>query len=343
MPLPLQVGCIGCGLRAEIYVEQVAGRRALLPMLQMHAYADVKQENAERFLATYGGSYATTDATRVLSDPAIHAVFISTWHDTHTDYAIEAARNGKHILIEKPLALTIDECWRIEEAVQRAGVTLCVGLKMRFMPMVRRVKQLIPHPILLMGQMVNDRVPDDSWSLQPGIGGGTVLGAGCHTADLLCYLAGADPIEVYAAGNNNIHQLPETIDNLVGTIKFANGVVAALVHGDPGRNPYTSTFFCQVFGLNQGACLYDRYRRAQLWGCSQATLGVADLNEIERTDVEGDYALLQHFAECATTGKPSSIGAREGRLATTLMVKMTESARSGQPKQIEASWRSRYA
>lgn len=334
----LNVGCIGCGLRAEIYVEQVAR----LPMLKMHAYADVRLDNAERFLADYGGSYATTDATRVLTDPDIQAVMISTWHDTHTPFAIEAARNGKHILIEKPLALTIDECWRIEEAVKRAGVTMCVGLKMRFMPLVRKVKSIVSKPILLTGQMMNDRVPDNTWSLQPVIGGGTIIGAGCHTADLLCYFAGADPVEVFAFGNNVIHKTPNLIDNVVGTIKFANGVIASLVHGDPGRNGYTSTFFCQVFGLNKGACLYDRYRRASLWGCEQTALGVNDLDASENDDVEGDFALLRHFAECASAGKPSEAGAREGRIATTMMVKMIESAQRGMPVQIEANWRSRY-
>lgn len=334
----LNVGCIGCGLRAEIYVEKVAQ----LPSLKMHAYADVKQEHADRFLAEYGGVYATTDIKRVLTDPDIQAVFISTWHDTHAEFAIEAAKNGKHILIEKPLALSIDECWRIEEAVKRAGVTMCVGLKMRFIPLVRKVKQIVPQPILLMGQMMNDRVPDNAWSLQPVIGGGTVIGAGCHTADLLCYFAGADPVEVYACGNNVIHKTPGMIDNVVGTIKFANGVIASLIHGDPGRNPYASTFFCQVFGMNKGACLYDRYRRASLWGCDQPALGVSDLNDFESMDVEGDFALLQHFAQCAIAGKPCEASAREGRIATTLMVKMIESARTGMPMQIEANWRSRY-
>ena len=338
MTTTLNIGVIGCGARAEIYVEQVAR----LPALKLRAYADVKLENAERYKQLYGGEYTTTDALRVLRDPDIHAVFICTWHDTHTAYAIEAAEHGKHILIEKPLALTIDECWQIERAVERAGVTMTVGLKMRFIPIVRRVKTLVGQPLLVVGQMMNNRVPDDVWSLQPGIGGGTVIGAGCHTADLLCYYAGADPIEVYAAGNNAIHQMPDTIDNVVATIKFANGVVASLIHGDPGRNPYTSTFFCEVFGLNKGACLYDRYRQAMLWGCDVPRLGVADLDEVERTDVEGDFALLQHFADSALHGKPSEADARAGRIATTIMVKIIESARTGLPQQIETDWRARY-
>lgn len=338
MSQPLRVACIGCGLRAEIYMASAPH----VPMMRVQAHADVRLDSADRFLERFGGEYATTDVQRVLHDPNVDAVIISTWHDTHTAFAVEAARSGKHVLLEKPMALTIDECWRIEEAAGRAGITLCVGLKMRFMPIVRKVHALVPAPVLLTGQMMNDRVPDASWSLQPGIGGGTVLGAGCHTADLLCYLAGAAPVEVYACGSNAVHKTDGLTDTLAGSIKFANGVVASLVHGDPGRNPYASTFFCQVFGLNSGACLYDRYRRATLWGLGQSALGVVDLDETERADVEGDTALLQHFVDCALNRRPCEVGAREGRLATTLMVKMLESVRSGQPQQIEADWRSHY-
>ncbi|MBI5880438.1 MAG: Gfo/Idh/MocA family oxidoreductase [Chloroflexi bacterium] len=338
MSKPLNVGVIGCGARARLYCEAAHG----VPGLKLQAYADVRPDAVSQFLADFGGAYATADAARVLSDPDLQAVFICTWHDTHTAYAVQAARNGKHLLIEKPMALTIDECWQIEEAVAKAGVTACVGLKMRFMPVVRRVRQLVGPPLLLVGQMMNNRVPDDIWSLQPVIGGGTVLGAGCHTADLLCYLAGSDPIEVFAAGGHGIHQRADMVDNVVATIKFANGVVASLVHGDPGRNPYTSTFFCEVFGADKGACLYDRFHQATLWGVTPARLGVADMGEAERSDLEGDQTLLRHFADSALNGTPCEADARAGRIATTTMVKILDSIRTGQPQQIEADWRNRY-
>jgi len=334
----LRLGVIGCGLRARVYCDGAAE----VPGLRLTAYADLRPDAARGFLDSYGGDYACDDPGRVLADPSVDAVLICTWHDTHTSLAVEAARRGKHILIEKPLALTIDECWEIEEATRRAGVTVCTGLKMRFMPLVRRARAMVPRPIVLTGQMMNDRVPDTAWSLQPGIGGGTIIGAGCHTADLLCYLAGADPVEVYAAGSNAIHGGPAGLDALVGVIRFANGAVASLVHGDPGRNPYTSTFFCQVFGLGQGICLHERYRQATLWGFEAATLGVGDLDARERADLEGDVALLRHFSDCARAGRPSEAGAREGRIATTIMVKMLASAAAGRPQQVEVDWRSRY-
>ena len=334
----LRVGVLGCGSRAAVYCDDAAR----LSNMRLTAYADVRQAAADAFLAGYGGDYSTNDAARVLADPQIDAVLICTWHDTHTEYALQAAAHGKHILIEKPMALTIDECWRIERAAAQAGVTVCIGHKMRFMPLVRRAKQLVGQPLLLAGQMMNNRVPDDIWSLQPGVGGGTVLGAGCHTADLLCYLAGADPVEVYAAGNNSIHQTPGLVDNVVATVRFANGVIAALIHGDAGRNPYASTFFCEIFGLNKGICLYDRFHQAALWGFEQNRLGVEDMSETERADIEGDFTLLQHFVERALQRKPAEAGAREGRIATTLMNKIIESVRTGLPQRVEVEWRGRY-
>jgi predicted dehydrogenase len=334
----LNVGVLGCGSRAAVYCDVVER----VPGMRLCAYADVNTTAAESFRAKYGGAYSTSDAARVLGDPDIDAVFICTWHDTHTAYAISAAQHGKHMLIEKPMALTIDECWQIEQATAKAGVTVCTGLKMRFMPVVRRVKQLVGKPLLLVGQMMNNRVPDDVWSLQPGIGGGTVLGAGCHTADLLCYLAGADPVEVFAFGGSDIHRRADLIDTVAATIKFANGTVASLIHGDPGRNPYASTFFCEVFGSGKGACLYDRYHQATLWGLDQPKMGVNDLSDDERVDIEGDLTLLKHFAERSLQGKPSDAGAREGRIATTVMVKILDSIRTGQPQQIETDWHGRY-
>ena len=334
----VRVGVIGCGERAEVYCA-AAGQ---VPEIEIGACADVRLEAAERFQRTYGGQYATSEIERVLADPAIEAVWICTWHDSHTALATAAAEHGKHLLIEKPLALSVAECWQIETAVQHAGVAACVGFKMRFMPLVRRAKQLLDRPLLMVGQMMNGRIADEHWSQRPGVGGGNVLGAGCHTADLLCYLAGADPVEVYAAGGTLTHQYTEVIDNVTATVKFANGVVANLIQGDAGRNPYASTFFCELFGLEKGVCLYDRFHQATLWGFAQNRLGPEDLSAPERADIEGDAALLRHFAHCVRDGRPSEASVRDGRVATQLMVKICDSIRSGRVQKVETDWQARY-
>ncbi len=334
----LRVGCIGCGNRARIYCDAARD----LPEVELVAFCDVRLESADLFKTAYKGKYATSDANKLFKDEGIDAVLICTWHDTHMELAVSAAEHGKHILIEKPLALTIGECWQIEEAVEKAGVTTTVGFKMRYMPIVRRVHELVPDPIMLTGQMLNDRIPDNSWSLQPRIGGGNVLSGACHTADLLCFLAGSDPIEVFGVGGNTIHKKPDMTDYVMAVVKFANGAVASLVQGDPGRNPYTSTFFCEVMGLSKGACMHDRFHRATLWGCDQAVLGISDLNAEERKDVEGDVALLRDFANSALAGSPSRAPVRTGRIATTVASKILDSVRTSMPQQIEADWRSNY-
>jgi Prolyl oligopeptidase family/Oxidoreductase family, NAD-binding Rossmann fold len=92
---------IGCGVRAAVRCDGVER----LPAACLHAYADVKQEAADGFLATYGGAHATTDAARILADPEVDAFLICTWHDTYAAYAIQAAQGGKKMLSEKALLL----------------------------------------------------------------------------------------------------------------------------------------------------------------------------------------------------------------------------------------------
>ena len=80
-----------------------------IPELHIRAYADIKEEVAKACLNEYGGEYYTKDINRIFNDSHIDAIIIATWHNTHTDYAIRSAQAGKHILMEKPLALTVKE------------------------------------------------------------------------------------------------------------------------------------------------------------------------------------------------------------------------------------------
>ena len=93
---------------------------------------------AERFRLAYGGKYSCDDAERVIGDPSIDAIYITTWHDSHADLAIRAACAGKHVMIEKPLALSVAECQAIGRAVDETGIKLMVAFKMRYYELVAK-------------------------------------------------------------------------------------------------------------------------------------------------------------------------------------------------------------
>ena len=136
----LRAGLIGCGAIGGVHSEAVVG----LEGIRMAAFCDVVEEKARTLCARYGGDYATGDAGRVLSDDSLDTVYICTHHDTHADYCIRAAEAGKNVLVEKPLALTVEDCRRIGDAVEREGIRLFTAFKMRYYPMVQKARELIP-------------------------------------------------------------------------------------------------------------------------------------------------------------------------------------------------------
>ena len=138
-----------------------------IPEARFVAFADVNAHAAESCLEEFDGEYSTTTATRILEDDSIDAVYICTRHDSHSNLAIQAARAGKHILIEKPLALNITDCEAVAEAVEIHDIFLMPAFKMRYYPLIRKAKEFIPHPQVIVAQMMDERWSDDSWAQDP--------------------------------------------------------------------------------------------------------------------------------------------------------------------------------
>ena len=182
--MAFQAAIIGCGAIAEEHLRALAEVEGIVPAV----YCDVDPARAGGMLGRYGGRYATDSLARVLADDAVDAVYVCTHHDSHATIAEQAAAAGKHIMMEKPLALTLADCERIGQAVDRSGVTLMTAFKLRYYPMVARAYQFITAPIITIAQVMDTRWPDDFWAQDPVKGGGNVLSQGCHIIDLVCYL-----------------------------------------------------------------------------------------------------------------------------------------------------------
>ena len=140
----LRGGLIGCGAIGKTFSDAIAQDSRM----NLVAFCSRTKDKADKFCTVYGGEYSTTDASAIFDDASIDAVYITTWHDSHADLCIRAARAGKHIMVEKPLALTVEECRAIGQAVKETGVKLMVAFKMRYYDMILKAKELIPDPIL---------------------------------------------------------------------------------------------------------------------------------------------------------------------------------------------------
>jgi len=135
------IAIIGCGLIGEIHAKCLS-ELGVPPAL----FADVDIARAQKLASIYSARF-TDDPIKAIRDPNIEAVYICTYHDTHAPFAIEAAQHGKHIFLEKPMALTEKDCRRIMNAVQQGGVVCMTGFKLHYYSLARKAKELIGQPI----------------------------------------------------------------------------------------------------------------------------------------------------------------------------------------------------
>jgi predicted dehydrogenase len=181
--------------------------RTLLPALaQQRPPAALATIVSERGLSaayaarSFSAARATTDMAVVMADVAVSTVFITTRHDAHAAQACAALAAGKHVWVEKPLALNLTDLEAISVAAKGSGRLLMVGFNRRFAPLAVRLRQALVKrtgPYQLVVQVNAGRLEREHWALDPRTGGGRIVGEGCHFIDLLRYLAGAPLLAVH--------------------------------------------------------------------------------------------------------------------------------------------------
>jgi len=315
-------GLIGCGNIGKVFADAISE----LDDMNLVAFCSRTKEKADAFRDAYHGEYSTSDAHDIIADPSLDAVYITTWHDSHADLCIRAARAGKHIMVEKPLALTVPECRAIGETVEKSGVKLMVAFKMRYYDMILKAKALIPDPILVTMQMMDNRWPDDHWASDPVTGGGNVLSQGCHSCDILRFVAGSDPIEVYAAGKN-YYTSTGVIDNTCATFRFENGVAGSWVQGDANCPPLVSKFYLQMFAENKSVTLSDRL-------CTLTYNEAGKEPQVFRGTETGFVEENRAFVECLVNDARPPIDHVDGLMATLMVLQAFHSLESGQPEPV---------
>ncbi len=179
----------------------------------------------------FGFEKTTTDPAVILDDPAIDAVVIATRHDSHASLACKVIDAGKHLFMEKPLALTRDELSRIETAsmearARGASPLLTIGFNRRFAPHVVKVKSLLAGasgPKSFVMTVNAGAIPEEHWTQDREAGGGRILGEACHFIDLLRFLAAA-PIASFEARAMATH----TNDTVTILLSFDDGSMGAI-------------------------------------------------------------------------------------------------------------------
>ena len=242
----------------------------------------------KRFLA----DYCTTDHQEVLNDPDVDAVIIATRHNLHATLALEALRAGKHVLLEKPMAL--DEAGL--EAIQHFFLEsdgpkpiLLTGFNRRFSPYAQRIAALVEkrtNPMLINYRLNAGYIALDHWVHGPE-GGGRNRGEACHIYDLFTYLTGSPVSSVQATALTPTTTYYSATDNFVATIGFEDGSVASLTYTALGNAEYPKEAM-EIFVDGMVVSLND-YR-------SLAVAGSRFKPMESRTSLKGQKEELQAFA-----------------------------------------------
>ncbi len=197
----------------------------------------------------FGFRYATSSDDEIINDPNINTVAILTRHDAHAELAVKALKAGKHVFVEKPLAITTEQLIKIEKALRITNhALLSVGFNRRFAPLAHSLYSFLIHraePMYVHYRINASYLPLNHWTQNPALGGGRIIGEACHFIDFITYLVGASPVSVSA------HALPDNEkyreDNVSMTLEFPDGsigVVDYLANGDKSFPKERVEVFC---------------------------------------------------------------------------------------------------
>ena len=234
-----------------------------------------------RGLATTGGvggaqanagtpfAYTTNNYQELLADPDIDLIAVSTQHNSHAKFVVEALNAGKNVYCEKPLCLTLEELSEIKAAYEASEGELFVGLNRRHAPLIQQLKkELKTDQIPAVYDFIANAgfIPKDHWVHDEAAGGGRILGEACHFVDLIQYLDGSELTDLQVtAVQNNAYPMN---DNVLITMRFASGAAGNIIYSSMGSKKYPKE---QLRVLSNGSVYeMDNFIRLKKYGSTKS-------------------------------------------------------------------------
>lgn len=350
----LKVGLIGAGGIAGAHLKAYL---QLSQQVRLVAICDVREE-AARWRAQEAGITAVyTDAYRMLREADIDAVDICTSHDQHAPLALAAAEAGKHILVEKPMACSLQQCREMVAAAEKARVILMVAQNQRYMPSHRGVRRLIQegelgviHAVRFDSmQNLSVFLPPSHWLFDGNqAGGGIVISVSVHKIDLMRYLVGEVKRVVGIQRNFHSEFINGAEDYACALLEFENGALGEMFATYAGfRMPWSEQFM--IFGsegtvhavppIGQSggpAWIASRRRGVKGEGWAQQFLGFVPV-EPDQEGLPSEDSFVNeifHFVECCQTGKEPLSSGRDNLETMKVVFGFYESARTGKPAEM---------
>jgi len=304
----------------------------------LYALCDTNPARLAEVAKELGVERTCTDYRQLVDDPAVDALVIASPDQQHREMIVSALNAGKHILCEKPLALTMEDCAAIVEAVQASGSKFMVGQVCRFTPGFKAAKSIIDSGAIGELTFVESEYAHDytdiyakgSWRSDPARNG--VVGGGCHAVDLLRWIAG-DPEEIMAYGTHKTFaEVTPYDDTHVAVMKFPNGVIGKAFISISCKRDYTMR---SVFYGTKGTIICDNtspaitvFKQDVFPGQDRHSMPISVPVDINNHNVSEEF---RSFCKAILNDEPVPVPVYEGANTIAACIAIMDSAESGKP------------
>ena len=331
----IQVGMIGAGRIGTLHAEHLAHR---IPDARLIAVADIVQEAAERCAARFDIPVAVQDYRAILEDEKIEAVASCSSTDTHTQIIEDAARAGKQIFCEKPIAFDLARLDRALDAVRQAGVKLQIGFNRRFDANFRRIRDAVadgrigtPHILRITSR---DPAPPPIEYVR--VSGGIFLDMTIHDFDMARYIIGSEVEEVYAVGGVMVDPTigeAGDIDTTIITLRFENGVLATIDNSRQAVYGYDQRV--EVFGSKGMIAAQNNTADRTVVSDTEGVHSALPLYFFVERYADSYIAELQAFVRCVQEDTPPPVTGLDGRVPVVMGYAARTSYEQGRPVRLD--------
>jgi predicted dehydrogenase len=257
----VKLGALGAGNFAGTVLFPILKKN---PNIDLMAVSSASGTNAQHNARKHGFRYAGSSAEELMADPEINTIAVLTRHNLHAEQTISALKAGKNVFCEKPLALYEEELAAIEKEINKKDAPhLTVGFNRRFAPLALKMKAFLgkrAEPLVVTYRVNAGFLPETHWLHDPEVGGGRVIGEGCHFIDFLTWLVGEVPTSVQANVMGDGGKYNQ--DNLIMNFDFPDGSIGTVVYVANGDKSLPKERV-EVFCAGKAAILKD-FRELEL-------------------------------------------------------------------------------
>lgn len=334
----IRFGILGCGIIADWHAKAIQATEGSV----LAGVADVRAEAAASFAEKYG-THAYASPAEMLQDETVDAVCICTPSGFHCENALQAMEAGKHVLIEKPLSITVEDCDKLIAKAKEKGVCGGVIFQRRFSPAAQEVRQILQEGKL--GKLISADLSmryfrsqayydSSSWRGTWKLDGGSLMNQGIHGVDLLLYLVG--PVKSLSAYARTLAHEMEAEDTTAISVEFENGALGivqsstAVYQGFPCKMVLSGTKGCLVMNddeIIEYIAEGEPDRKAAELG-APTTGGFSVPTNI---DTAGHEKQIDDFANAIREGREPKISLTEGRRTVEFINAVYESSRTQKP------------